>query len=83
MSHPKLDPHAQGSGTIETFTVLYDRTGTPQSGLIIGSLDNGSRFVALTPSDTHLLEQMTLYDPIGQRGQVTSGEPTNLFEFSL
>jgi acetyl-CoA C-acetyltransferase len=83
MDHPKFDPHAQGAGTIETFTVMFDRNGSPQSGLVIGCLDNGSRFVALTPPDKSLLEQMTLHDPIGHKGQVTSGKPTNLFEFSL
>jgi len=81
ISHPKLDPQAQGTGTIETYTVMFDRTGSPHSGLVIGSLDTGSRFVALTQPDKHLLEQMTLNDPIGQKGHVTSGNPTNLFEF--
>jgi len=83
MNHPTFDPHAQGAATIETYTVMFDRSGNPQSGLVIGCLNNGSRFVALTPSDRHLLEQMTIHDPIGQKGRVTNGKPTNLFEFSL
>jgi acetyl-CoA C-acetyltransferase len=83
MNHPTFDPHAQGAATIETYTVMFDRSGSPQSGLVIGCLNNGSRFVALTPSDRHLLEQMTIHDPIGQKGRVTNGKPTNLFEFSL
>lgn len=82
VSHPTFDPQARGAGSIETFTVMHDRGGDPEQGLVIGRLDNGNRFVAYVPSDPSLLEQMTKEDPIGQRGYVTPGEPTNLFEFS-
>ena len=50
---------------------------------MVGSLDSGSRFVALVPPDAQLLEEMTVHDPIGQKGSVTSGTPTNQFKFSL
>jgi acetyl-CoA C-acetyltransferase len=83
MSHPKLDPHPEGRGEIETYTVMFDRDGRPERGLVVGSLDSGSRFVALVPPDAQLLEEMTVHDPIGQKGSVTSGTPTNQFKFSL
>lgn len=82
MNHPELDPQPEGKGTVETFTVMFDRSGSPDRGLVLGSLDTGKRFVAYVPQDEQLLEQMTIDDPIGQKGTVTGGSPTNLFEFS-
>lgn len=81
MPHPKMDPNPSGRASIETFTVMFDRSGRPQQGLVLGNLDRGGRFVAHTRPDETLLEQMTQQDPIGQTGRVQSGVPTNLFEF--
>jgi len=82
LSHPILDLEPAGSGIVETFTVIFDRSGSPERGLVLGSLENGRRFVAFVPPERQLLEDMINDDPIGRKGTVTSGNPTNLFEFS-
>tara|TARA_B100000959_G_scaffold256055_1_gene288909 strand:+ start:124 stop:1548 length:1425 start_codon:yes stop_codon:yes gene_type:complete len=82
LSHPHFDPKAEGPGTIETYTVMFDRTGKPETGLVLGHLDDGRRFVAALPSEAKLLEQMLTEDPIGQQGKVRCSEPANHFVFS-
>jgi acetyl-CoA C-acetyltransferase len=82
MSHPALDPDPSGPGTVETFTVMFDRGGIPEHGLVLGSLDSGKRFVAYVVPDPQVLEQMTLDDPIGRKGTVAGGDPINRFDFS-
>jgi acetyl-CoA C-acetyltransferase len=68
-----------GTGSIETYTVLYDRDGTPVRGLVIGRLDDGRRFLANTPSDPALLDALTREEAVGRRGRVTPGD-TNRFD---
>ena len=82
MRHPKFDPEAEGEGVVETFTVMFDREGKPERGLVLGTLTTGKRFIADVPKDIELLEQMTVEDPIGLKGTVTRGHPTNEFRFS-
>lgn len=80
--HPELDPLPAGRGTVETFTVMFDRAGEPERGLVVGMLDTGKRFVADVPPERDLLEQMTREDPIGRSGTVRNGDPVNEFRFS-
>ncbi len=64
--------HADGPGTIETYSVRYD--WPIATGVIIGRLDaDGSRFMALT-EDEDLVALMTGGDPIGARIAVKSTE---------
>ncbi|MGE0621229.1 MAG: acetyl-CoA acetyltransferase [Pseudomonadales bacterium] len=81
MAHPQLDPVPSGPGTVETYTVMFGRDGEPAQGLVLGQLDSGRRFVALTPDDRELLNALTRDDPIGRRGRVDPGKPTNHFAF--
>jgi len=81
MQHPVMDPNPSGPGTVETFTVMFDRSGEPTQGIILGKLQSGRRFVAHTRPDLTLLEQITRDDPIGRSGRVSSTHTTNLFEF--
>lgn len=57
--HPGIAPEADGDGTLETFTVAYERTGEPSRGIVVGRLGAGgapdhatfptqTRFVAVT-----------------------------------
>jgi acetyl-CoA C-acetyltransferase len=82
MRHPKFDPAAEGEGMVETFTVMFDREGKPERGLVLGMLTTGGRFVADVPKDMELLERMTIEDSIGLKGTVTRGHPTNEFRFT-
>ena len=67
---------------METYTVLFDRQGEPERGLIIGRLDSGARFVAFTSNEAALLSNLTSESPIDRRGQVRQAGSTNLFEFA-
>jgi len=77
--HPALVEEPRGSGTIETYTVVYDREGEPVRGVVVGRLDDGRRFLANTPSDRALLESLTTEEAIGTRGRVTTEGDTNTF----
>lgn len=79
MPHPALEQQPTGAGTIETYTVLHGRDGAPESGIIIGRLDDGRRFLANTPADRVLLEGLEKEEAIGRRGTVTAGSPVNRF----
>lgn len=71
---------AEGLATLETYTVLYDREGAPERGIVLGRLDDGARFVANTPSDRAMLEAFVAREEVGRRGRVVHREGRNLFE---
>lgn len=93
-SDPKLDqalidaePHPQfidapdGAAAVETYTVLFDRDGAPERGIVIGRLADGARFIANAPDDRRTLEAMTKHEMIGAPGHVApaiAGQ-TNIF----
>ena len=70
---------AEGPARIETYTVLYERDGTPARGVILGRTESGRRFLANTPDDRALLESLVTTDPIGHPGHLTPHPPKNLF----
>ncbi|MFE9322546.1 acetyl-CoA acetyltransferase [Nocardia sp. NPDC052278] len=68
---------ADGLATIETYTVKFDRHGP--SGIVIGRLGNGSRFLATAaPEDTDLLPLLAQGDPVGRSVFVRSFGPGNV-----
>jgi len=73
-----LEP--SGPGEVETYTVIYDRQGAPQRGIVLGRLDSGERFVANTPSDRALLESMVASEFCGQRGTLSCHDGLGRFE---
>jgi len=79
MPHPRLATEPRGRATIETYTVLHDRDGHPMRGIVIGRLADGARFLANTPADRALLEDLEAEDAIGRPGTVTSADESNVF----
>lgn len=67
-----------GPATLETYTVTFDRE-TPQRGIVFGRLENGARFVANTPNDPALLQDMITREQLGRRGTVASDGKRNVF----
>lgn len=67
-----------GKATIETYTVIHSREGAHR-GLVIGLLEDGTRFIAETPDDEQTLRQMMDREMLGATGTVTSGTEKNLF----
>ena len=62
---------ADGAGVVETYSVRYDWPVT--TGIIIGRLDDDSRFMAIT-EDENLVAAMTDGDPLGARIAVKPGD---------
>jgi acetyl-CoA C-acetyltransferase len=67
-----------GKGTVETYTVVCGKQGEPETGIVVGRLGSGERFLAHTPADRALLENWMTTEAVGRRGTVSSGS-VNLF----
>ena len=74
-----LEPVARDArGTIETYTVRYDREGAPERGIVLGRYDDGARFLANTPVE--ILADFVTEEQIGRTGTVTAREPVARFD---
>jgi acetyl-CoA C-acetyltransferase len=71
---PPTDEAPNGTGTLETFTVLHDPEGKPAYGVAIAIMDSGARTIARAPhaDDMAFFENLERY-PIGARGDVRLG----------
>lgn len=61
-----------GSGTIDTYTVVYSRERAPVKIILLGTSDGGQRFVANTINDSDVFEQFAAENQIGKRVSVKS-----------
>lgn len=78
--HPPFEAAAHnGPATVETYTVLFDRAGEPERGIVIGRLESGERVIANTPADRQLLREMTEREMVGTGGRVETAEGLNQF----
>lgn len=59
-----------GEGTIDTYTVLYNRERNPEKAIVIGSTEDGLRFIANTPTDGATFERFILENQVGKRVSV-------------
>lgn len=75
---PPVAEVANGRATIETYTVMHDRKG-PSYAILFGRLADGRRFIANTPEDAKLLQEMVDSDMIGASGTVTHAGGRNTF----
>ena len=75
---PPVAETADGNAHIETYTVIHDRSG-PSFGIVLGRLDDGTRFIANTPDDHDLLTTMTTEEFLNKRGRVRSHDGLNVF----
>ncbi|MFP5462311.1 MAG: hypothetical protein ACLGII_12195 [Gammaproteobacteria bacterium] len=72
---PVVTEHA-GAATLETFTVVYERDGRPNRGVVIGRTPGGARLMArVDATETATLARLTSLDqsPVGSRGEVSKG----------
>jgi acetyl-CoA C-acetyltransferase len=69
---PVLEP--TGPGVVETYTVVHGRDGAPASGIVLGRDEAGRRFLANTPTDRALLEDLEGREGVGLRGRLSSHE---------
>ena len=76
---PSFVEAPNGRGTIETYTVLHDRDGSPIRGIVVGRLADGPRFIANTPNDRALFDAFTSEEGVGRGGRVTNQGDANVF----
>lgn len=76
--HPPFAESPSGAATIETYTVIHSREGAERA-LVIGLLEDGTRFIAETPDDEQTLQQMMDREMLGAKGTVIPGTVKNLF----
>ncbi|HLI66687.1 MAG TPA: acetyl-CoA acetyltransferase [Caulobacteraceae bacterium] len=72
---PVVEDYA-GPGTIETYTVFYERDGRARFGAIVGRSPAGERFLAKVPAtDEAGIAFLTdgRLEPVGTRGEVVAG----------
>jgi acetyl-CoA C-acetyltransferase len=75
---PEVAEIANGSSVVETYTVMHDRDG-PSYAILFGRLEDGRRFIANTPEDPTLLQNMVDQDFMGAQGKVTNIDGKNVF----
>jgi acetyl-CoA C-acetyltransferase len=78
MPSPPLVEKPQGAGTVETYTVMFDK-GRPAFGIVIGRLDGGGRFLSQMNDK---LDELIDKPVIGRRVTVTAGDPANHAAFA-
>lgn len=70
---------AQGSARVDGYTVVYDREGAPETGIVLGRLESGERFLSHTPEDRGLLEDFAANEQVGRSGRVDFDGERNCF----
>ncbi|MFX0083193.1 MAG: hypothetical protein ACFE94_15725 [Candidatus Hodarchaeota archaeon] len=61
---------ANGTLTIEAYTVIYGRNGIPNGGIVIGNLANGARTLAHIKGDGKKLEELIQEELVGKKFNV-------------
>jgi hypothetical protein len=81
---PRLLEDYEGTASIETFTIVYDRSGLPQHAPIVARTPAGDRVVArVAGDDRQVIDSLSGRggDPIGTSGRIARG-PDALLHFS-
>ena len=74
---PPRAERADGTGTVETWTVKHGRSGE-RTGIVVGRLADGRRFLARTDDgDDELVELLATGEPFGQPVRVRSTDRGN------
>ncbi len=71
---------ATGRGTVEAYTVLFDREGGPTRGIVLGRTEEGRRFLANTPDDRETLESFAAAEAVGRVGRLAIGDGHQRFD---
>ena len=68
-----------GIGKILSYTIIQGRKNL-EYGIVVGELEDKSRFIANTPKDENLLKMMTKKEMLGLKGVVSSVSGKNIFK---
>ena len=76
---PPFTERPSGAATVESYTVMHGRKG-PEFGVIVGRLNaTGERFVANTPGERAVLQDLQDRDSLGRPGTVQHRDGLNTF----
>jgi acetyl-CoA C-acetyltransferase len=64
--HLKVVERANGTLTIEAYTIMYDKKGDPTMVIVLGHLEDGSRTLALLPQDSNILKALEQQELVGK-----------------
>jgi acetyl-CoA C-acetyltransferase len=78
----ELVEQADGVGSIETYTLVYNR-GVATLGMVVGRLDDGRRFLANTEDESSLAIMVGESELIGRKVQVHHKANKNIVSFNL
>ncbi len=70
----------EGPGVVEAYTVVFDRGGAPERGIVLGRTADGKRFLANTPNDRSLLESFVAIEQVGREGTLSQSEGRTRFD---
>jgi hypothetical protein len=84
--HPKIDVAVEGEVEIETYTVEFDRDGSPSAAYVVGRMLNNGHRVLANEADAGTLKELASMteEQIGKRGWVSvdpNMEGKGLFTF--
>lgn len=68
-----------GPATVAAYTVVHDRSGAPQRGMLIGETPDGRRFWAELDPDPTVLAHACEHELVGARGSVRRVDGRNRF----
>lgn len=77
MAAPEADEKYAGPATVETYTVFYNRDGSPRFGTIIARTNEGRRTLARVDGideDTIAFLTDGQFEPVGRSGQIVRGQ---------
>jgi acetyl-CoA C-acetyltransferase len=73
---PPIEEDYLGPASVETYTVFYDREGSPRQGVIVARSTHGSRFIAKVPEGDRAATQWLTsgeQEPVGAAGTAVKG----------
>ena len=80
---PEIVDAPDGAGTIETYTVSFDRENKPEASRMIIQLDDGRRTVACSEAVPEAFARLIDSEGVGLRGQVKPGRGEEPNQFIL
>ena len=65
-SLPDIVEKVNGKLTVEGYSIIYDRTGQPKRSVLIGSLKNGGRALAIITAESNMLSNLENQELVGK-----------------
>ncbi len=81
--HPPAVAAAEGAARVETYTVVHDREGAPESAIVVARLLDGRRVFTNVDPDRDLFATLEREEMVGAAGTVTTAaDGRNRFRFA-